>query len=127
MSVVNISTEDLRKMKGNEGLILQGCGGDISEWIEGINQELTSKGILLDNTKFENVFKFENNGLTCILFPFNGDIKLDGGKFPIWRIQTRELFGSMWLSDYVNNYLDGFVEQNENSDADIDEGQVQSI
>lgn len=127
MSVTEINTDDLRKMKGQEGLILQGCGGDISEWIDGINRELTAKGILLDNTKFDNVSVFKNKGLTCILFPFNEDIKLDGGKFPIWRMNTIEQFGSTWLSDYVDNYLGGFEGQTEEPDINIDEGQVQSL
>lgn len=32
MSIRRISTDELRRMKGKEGLILQGCGGDLDEW-----------------------------------------------------------------------------------------------
>ena len=32
-----ITTDELRGMKGREGLILQGCGGDPQEWLDGIN------------------------------------------------------------------------------------------
>lgn len=58
MKINNITLSDLRRMNGKEGLILQGCGGEIKEWMDGINKMLTGKGILLDNTKFENVSVF---------------------------------------------------------------------
>ena len=32
-----ITTEELKNMSHQEGLILQGCGGDLQEWIDGIN------------------------------------------------------------------------------------------
>ena len=31
--IQKINAEDLRKMEGEEGLILQGCGGDPQEWL----------------------------------------------------------------------------------------------
>ena len=34
------ATEDLRHMTDEEGLILQGCGGDLQEWVDGINDLL---------------------------------------------------------------------------------------
>lgn len=36
------ATEDLRHMTDEEGLILQGCGGDLQEWVDGINELLMS-------------------------------------------------------------------------------------
>lgn len=38
--ITQISTDDLRKMKGSEGLIIQGCGGDLNQWVDGINDLL---------------------------------------------------------------------------------------
>ena len=32
------------------------------------------------------------------------------GRLAMWRLQTRENFGSMWLSDYVQNRLGGFTD-----------------
>ena len=46
MSVQEITTDKLRTMNNQEGLILQGCGGDLQEWVDGINQMLTEEGIL---------------------------------------------------------------------------------
>lgn len=108
--ILEISTDKLRRMEGREGLILQGCGGDPQEWVDGINQILTDAGILLDGTRFENVVSFQHEGLTNLLFPFK-DAKVDAGKLAMWRLQTHEQFGGMWLSDYVPNRLGGFVQE----------------
>ena len=108
MKINSITLSDLRRMKGKEGLILQGCGGEIKEWMDGINKMLTDKGILLDNTKFENVSVFKSDGVTCILYPFV-DVHLDIGKLAMWRLQSYTAFAGMWLS----NRLGGFEpEQN---------------
>ena len=102
------TTDELREMRGSEGLILQGCGGDLMEWVDGINEMLTAEGILLDGTKFEKVYAFKHEGLTNLLFPFSEDLKLHIGRFAVWRIATHENFGGTWLSDYVDNRLGGF-------------------
>lgn len=111
MSVKTINTDDLRRMKGKEGLILQGCGGSLDEWVDGINDMLTESEILLDGTKFktENCCVFENEGFTNLMFPFSEDVKLDMGKLAMWRLQTHEQFYGTWLSDYVDNSLGGFI------------------
>lgn len=113
MSVKQITTDDLRRMKGTEGLILQGCGGSLNEWIDGINDLLTGSEILLGGTKFkaENCCVFENEGLTNLMFAFSEDVKLDMGKLAMWRLQTHENFGGKWLSDYVDNTLGGFLSE----------------
>lgn len=38
MKINSITLSDLRRMNGKEGLILQGCGGEIKEWMDGINK-----------------------------------------------------------------------------------------
>ena len=107
-----ITTEELRRMKDGEGLILQGCGGDLHEWVDGINNLLTQAGILLNDTRFksENCMAFDRDGVTCLLFPFTNDVKLQMGGLAMWRLETHENFGGTWLSDYVPNRLGGFVE-----------------
>lgn len=103
-----VTTEELRAMRGYGGLILQGCGGDLNEWIDGINELFTKEGILLNETKFDEVSAFKHDGLTNLLFPFNEDVKLDIGKLALWRIASHETFGGTWLTDYVDNRLGGF-------------------
>ena len=107
-----ITTDDLRRMEGQEGLVFQGCGGDPREWVDGINGLLTEAGILLDGSTFraENVSVFQHDGLTNMLFPFEG-VKLAMGKLAMWRLQTHETFGGTWLSDYVPNRLGGFAHE----------------
>lgn len=107
MTIKNITTNDLRKMNNKEGLILQGCGGEVKEWVDGINDILTENGILLDDTKFDDVSVFQNEGVTCILYPFD-NVHLDVGKLSMWRLQSYTAFAGTWLSDYVDNKLGGF-------------------
>ena len=96
-------------MEGTEGLILQGCGGNLDEWVDGINDMLTEDGILKDGTKFHDCSTFEHERLTCLLFPFSEDVKLDIGKLAMWRLKTHGNFGGTWLSDYVPNRLGEFI------------------
>lgn len=115
MEIKNVSLHELRKMNGSEGLILQGCGGDLQEWVDGINEMLTENGILQNESRFEKAYTFNNENLTCLLFPFDGvhldGVHLDVGKLAVWRLETRETFGSTWLSDYVDNRLNGFISE----------------
>ncbi len=110
MEIKSVSLYDLRKMNNSEGLILQGCGGDLQEWVDGINDMLTESEILRNGSRFEKAYTFNNEDLTCLLFPFDG-VQLDVGKLAMWRLETRETFGSTWLSDYVDNRLNGFVNE----------------
>lgn len=120
MSVKKIDAYALCRMNGKEGLILQGCGGDLTEWVDGINEMLTEAAILKDKSAFkaEDCSTFEHDGLTCILFPFEEDVKLDMGKLAMWRLRTHEAFGGTWLSDYVPNRLGGFTETTEEQTAE---------
>ena len=104
------TTEDLRRVTDEEGLILQGCGGDLQEWVDGINELLTQEGILLNGSKFENAATFQHDGLTNLMFSFEG-VQLNVGKLALWRIQTHSQFGGTWLSDYVPNRLGGFIQE----------------
>lgn len=111
MKIKEITADDLRRMADREGLILQGCGGSLAEWVDGINDMLTEDGILKDGTRFHDCSTFEHDGVTCLLFPFSDDVKLDGGKLAMWRLQTHGNFGGTWLSDYVPNRLGGFAHE----------------
>lgn len=117
MSVRMITTDELRHMKGDEGLILQGCGGNLDEWVEGINDMFTDEGILKEGSKFKNCLVFVNNGVTCLLFSFK-NVKIETGKLAIWRLKTHETFGGKWLSDYVPNVRGGFVNNQEQKKPD---------
>ena len=112
MSIKTVTTDDLRQMNGKEGLVLQGCGGDPQEWLDGINGLLTDDGILKNGSRFENISVFQNGELTNILFPFEDSVEIDMGKLAMWRLRSHEQFGGTWLSDYVPNRL-GFITEHE--------------
>ena len=99
MSIRTISTGQLRRMGDQEGLVLQGCGGDPQEWVDGINEILAQEGILKKDAGFEEAYTFRHDGLTCMLFPFKEDMELDVGKL------------AAWVSDYVPNRLGGFIQE----------------
>ena len=110
MSIQSISTEQLRRMGDQEGLVLQGCGGDPQEWLDGINDILTKEGILKKSAGFEDAYTFQHDGLTCLLFPFKEGMEIEMGKLAMWRLQTHPHFGGIWLSDYMPNRLGGFAQ-----------------
>ena len=111
MSIQKITTEQLRRMADQEGLVLQGCGGDPQEWLDGINEILTQEGILKKGAGFEDAYSFRHDGLTCLLFPFKEGMEIEIGKLAAWRLQTHPHFGGTWLSDYVPNRLGGFAQE----------------
>ena len=115
MSIRLISTEQLRRMEDQEGLVLQGCGGDPQEWLDGINEILAKEGILKKGAGFEEAYTFRHDGLTCMLFPFKEDMELDVGKLAAWRLASYSTFGGTWLSDYVPNRLGGFIQEQKSS------------
>ncbi len=108
--IVDTTVDELRKMSNKEGLILQGCGGDLQEWADGINAALTETEILAKGNAFSKIYVFEHKGHTNIMFPFD-DVELDIVKLAMWRLQTHEQFYGTWLSDYVLNSFGGFVEE----------------
>lgn len=100
-----ISLEELKKLGQGEGLVLQGCGGDLGEWLDGINKTLTDANILKEGSAFSNVHAFEHEGLTNLVFVMDDDVKLNIGKLAMWRLTTHDSFGGTWLSDYLPNRL----------------------
>ncbi len=109
MSIKHIDVGELRRMKDKGGLVLQGCGGNPQEWLDGINELLTDEGILQNGSKFENIFVFKYGELINILFPFEDNVQLDVGKLAVWRLYSHGQFGGTWLSDYVPNCFGGFT------------------
>lgn len=98
--IQKISAEDLKKMQDREGLVLQGCGGDLREWEDGIHQMLAEEKILQNGAHFKEIYAFEHEGCTNLLFMMDG-IELDTGRLALWRLRTHAQFGGTWLSDYL--------------------------
>ena len=102
--IKTLSINELKEIKDREGLVLQGCGGDQQEWVNGINDLFTEENLLLDGDRFEEVYTFENDGLTNMLFMMD-NVKLDIGKLAMWRLSNHSNFGGTWFSDYLPNKL----------------------
>lgn len=113
-----VDINELKVMKQTEGLVLQGCGGALQEWVEGINGLLKEEGILIGDSKFDDVVVFEHKGLTNLLFSFDG-VSIDMERLAMWRLRTHSQFGSTWLSDYVENQLGGFSESVQKPDCPL--------
>lgn len=118
MLIKEITTDELRRMNNKEGLILQGCGDDLQEWLDGVNEMLTEEGILLNGSRFETAYSFQNEGLTNMLYPF-ADVELNIGKLAMWRLATHSQFSGKWLSDYVPNRLGGFIAEKQKPDCEL--------
>ena len=84
MTITRIEAQQLRNMEYHEGLVIQGCGGELQEWADGINEMLTEEDILKNGSRFEKCYAFKNENLTCMLFPFE-DVQLEMGKLAMWR------------------------------------------
>lgn len=44
MTVMAVTEDNIRHMKGMEGLVLQGCGGSPEKWADRNNNEVTENG-----------------------------------------------------------------------------------
>lgn len=107
MSIKEVTADDIRRMTQYEGLVLPGCGGNLQEWFDGINELLTEEGILLEGSRFDECFSFQHDGGSNLLFPMKPEMKINVGKFAIWRLRSHAQFEGMWLSDYIPLRLGG--------------------
>lgn len=102
--IKNITCSEVKELRNNnyEYLILQGCGGNLNEWVNGITDMLKEEKIVSDTFLFDEVYSFENNNLTNMAFALNNkDINI--GRLATFRVRIRSTFGAMWLSDYIDN------------------------
>lgn len=81
---------------------MQGCGGNLQEWVDGITSMFKEEGIVTDSFSFDEIYSFENENLTNLAFALNSE-DLNMGKLAIFRLKIRDNFGAMWLSDYIDN------------------------
>lgn len=63
MRIRTISTAQIRRMGDQEGLILQGCGGDPQEWVDGINEILAKEQYLTFSKTMLSVQGLSDPGL----------------------------------------------------------------
>ena len=88
--------------KDYDYLVFQGCGGDLDEWETGIADLLKDNDIVPADFQFKEVYSFENGDLINLAFALN-DKNINMGKLALFRLEIRDVFGAMWLSDYIDN------------------------
>lgn len=69
MSIQKISIEQLRRMGDQEGLVLQGCGGDLQDWVDGINVMLAEDGVFKKGAGFQEAYSFKHDGFDLLAIP----------------------------------------------------------
>ena len=118
--IKKINQSEVKKLRNTncEYLVLQGCGGDYDEWIDGITNTLKDNGIVPDSFSFDEIYLFEKDGVTNIAFALNNK-SIDISKLAMFRLKIRNEFGAMWLSDYIDNYLKDVREVNKKPKAPI--------
>ena len=100
--LTDITVQEAFKVHG-QGLLCIGCGGEVSEWIDGINHTLFEEGISTVKNVFKTIYRFTWRGATCLLFSFN-DLKageLNVGKLAMFRIGRSDWM--KWLTDWQDN------------------------
>ena len=104
MEIKKISLDEVKELRDNnyEYLVLQGCGGSLNKWVDGITKMFKKEKVIPSDFTFNEVYTFQNGDLTNMLFALNSE-DIDIGRLAILRLQMRFEFGSMWLSDYIDN------------------------
>ena len=81
-----LKLDEVKKLKNKnyDFLVLQGCGGDLEEWVNGITNMLKENGIIPDSFSFDEIYSFEKDGVTNIAFALNNK-NIDMGNLAIFR------------------------------------------
>jgi hypothetical protein len=90
--------------RGWEGIIFLGAGGELNDWVKGINdlwnKEKLGSGLIEDKMQGLYFVKTTGGRMDLVMI-FKTKSKLDIGKLAMWRLAFGD---ASWLSDYVVNY-----------------------
>lgn len=98
----------LKTLENNSAFTIEGAGGDLNDWMKGINELLAEKNIGQVDTFYTFSGKLMNDtynltgsnrypdDFTFLCFKLDG---LDIGKLAMFKLQ----FGARWLDDIVDN------------------------
>lgn len=108
MEIQNMSFRTFRKhMVREEGLVFLGCGGDLTEWVDGVFDQLKEDGVIIKKANFSDVFEeaiklTTTGGRIDLAFVFVDGLLINLPKLAIWRIRWGDC---CWASDYLENYV----------------------
>lgn len=107
---IPITIDDLKQMKGRNGLAFLDCDMHPLELLDEVNRAFRHGGILLDNSELKDVLSFRHDGKVDLLLPFN-DAKLHSTKIVIWQMATYESCRGIFFSDYIRDTLRGIARE----------------
>lgn len=103
-------SEKLEELRNTSAFTIEGAGGDLNDWMKGINELLAEKNIGQVDTFYTFSGKLMNDtynltgsnrypdDFTFLCFKLDG---LDIGKLAMFKLQ----FGARWLDDIIDNNL----------------------
>ena len=106
-----VDSSEFDKMYDEWYFTIEGAGGDLNDWVNGIQEMLNGEGIgtvkefvtfkgkdMNDFYELTGINRYPND-LTFLAFPLDG---LDTGKLAMFKLQ----FGARWFTDIVDNNID---------------------
>ena len=99
-----ITSNDLERLRGRNGLAFLDCDIPPLELLDLINSAFADNGILLDNSWLKEVLSFQHDGKTDLLLPF-GDAKVHPTKIVMWQVLSYQDCRGVFLSDYIQRGL----------------------
>ena len=106
-----LTINDLRKMKGTNGLAFLDCNMPPQEVLDLINRTFAYAGILPGQSRFEKIMCFQHDESVDLVIPF-GNIELESTKLVIWQAMTFKDCRGVFLSDYIYHRLAGSKDPN---------------
>jgi len=105
--IKDIDFDDIEKIsKKSEGIIFLGAGGNLAEWVNGVNDTWNEEGLASKagpiEDKIEDLYSTKTTGgRTDLIMIFKKKTTLEIGKLAMWRLRFGD---ASWLSDYIVNY-----------------------
>ncbi len=107
--MIQITTDELRNIKGQNGLAFMDCAMNPYELLVTLNQAFVHGGILLNESRLERVLTLQHDGKVDVIIPFDS-ANLEPTKLVMWQMLTFQDCHGVFLSDYICNTLDAVQE-----------------
>ena len=112
--IKKVTKADIIKMTNTEGLICLGTGGDLEEWVEGINEMMVEENVTTNKKVFTDIYAFEDGETTNLLFLFpETKSEFNVSRLAMVRLQYDWM---KWLSDYIGFESDYYEHEYEEED-----------
>lgn len=99
---IDILTFEQLLLQKKEGIVLLGAGGDLQEWLNGVQDIWVEEGIEVVVSSAHSLVTTGGRVDLVLLFD-----KADYSRLALWRLKVGDC---SWLSDYKVNYAEQHVE-----------------